>query len=50
MCELKCIGKVWHVILDWNHRCVYRSPDIKDCLEFAKLESLEVIPTGWVKG
>ena len=49
MANLKYTAGMWRLILDFNHKLIFSSHNMQDCLKHAKLEGIEVIPTGWVK-
>lgn len=49
MANLKYVAGKWRLILETNHACVFSSSNMDACVEHAKLEGIEIIPTGWVK-
>lgn len=49
MADLKYIAGMWRLILDYNHKLVFSSHSMQDCIKHAELEGLSIAPTGWVK-
>ena len=49
MADLKYIAGQWRLILDFNHKLIFSSDSMQACVRHAKLEGLQISPTGWVK-
>ena len=49
MADLKFIAGQWRLILDFNHKLIFSSDSMQECVDHADLEGITIAPKGWVK-